>query len=94
MLHEGCYYTAHIHCTKCGWDNTDHHCVAHYGTLIPDDRLQDIADAPRCEHGKIDGHLTNDPYHPYVHGLVKNWCPGTPKLRSLLDALNEEGNDE
>ena len=45
VVHEGCYYTAHFACTKCGWTNPGHHCVAHYGTLTPDTRLQAIADA-------------------------------------------------
>ena len=65
-----------------------------YGWLVPDTRLQDITAAQKCEHGMINGHPTDDPYHPYVHGLVKNWCPGAPKLRSLLDALIKEDNDD
>ena len=44
VVHEGCYYTAHFACTKCGWTNPGHHCTPHYGTLTPDTRLQAIAD--------------------------------------------------
>ena len=40
-------------------------------------QLQAIADAPRCEHGKIEGHsVPDDPLNLYPGRLVKNWCPG------------------
>ena len=65
------------------------------GSLVPDHRLQAIADAPRCEHGKIDRHicyvLDNDgeaTYHPNGH-VVTAWCVGAPELRALIGALVE-----
>lgn len=86
-----CHYsnlaaTGHRRCIRCNAIQlTD-------GTwLVPDTRLQAIADAPRCEHGKIDGHDAGDPEHPYASGgFVKDVCPGAPELRALLDALTEE----
>jgi hypothetical protein len=56
----------------------------HHVRLIPDSRLQAIADAPRCEHDMIDRHIT------HVEAAVTKWCEGAPELRDLLDALTEE----
>ena len=60
-------------------------------TLTPDTRLQDIADAPRCEHGLVDVHYVN-PWYVGAHESDKLKCEGAPELRDLLDALG--GTDE
>ena len=58
--------------------------------LVPDTRLQAIADAPRCVHGNI---------YPYPKGKFEDegytirHCVGAPKLAALLDALKAEGGN-
>ena len=55
--------------------------------LIPDTRLQAIADAPRCKHGNIYPHIdgdsvTSDP------GIARWYiCQGSPEKAALLDGL-------
>ena len=67
-------------CIKCG---------AEMHWVLPDTRLQAIADAPRCEHGNIYTHI-----RPSALRTTK-WCDGAPKLAALLDALfTEEDSDE
>jgi len=50
--------------------------------FLPDDTLQQIADAPRCEHGNI-----------YRHKLYFfkewRWCEGAPGSAALLNTLVE-----
>ena len=58
------------------------------GVLVPDTRLQAIADAPRCEHGMIDEHRHVVGWNPdYNDNFGTVTCPGAPVLRALLDAL-------
>ena len=78
VVHEGCYYTAHFACTKCGWTNPGHHCIPHYGTLTPDSRLRAIADA-----------WNYDDIGQGRHEFRQQW----PDLARLLDALSEATPD-
>ncbi len=61
--------------------------------LVPDTRLQAIADAPKCKHELIDRHqayILNDDltqkYHPNG-AAVWEWCEGAPELRAAISAL-------
>ena len=56
--------------------------------IVPDGRLQAIADAPRCEHGMIDEHRHVVGWNPdYNDNFGTVTCQGAPVLRALLDAL-------
>ncbi len=59
-----------------------------YGWLVPDTRLQAIADAPKCEHDSIDEHE----WGGYGGGGMdgRKWCEGAPELRAAISALTEE----
>ncbi len=58
------------------------------GWLVPDNRLQAIADAPKCEHDKIDRHKwARSGYSTPV------WCEGAPELRAAISALTKEEHD-
>ncbi len=70
-------------------------CGAEQVWVVPDTRLQAIAEAPRCEHGKIDRHvyyvLDSDGVNTYHSNgcVVTAWCEGAPELRAKLNALVE-----
>ena len=59
------------------------------GVLVPDSTLQDIADAPKCEHGNIDRHIIGGSIRrmELIGTIEMDWCDGAPKLRALLDGL-------
>ncbi len=64
------------------------------GALVPDTRLQAIADAPRCVHGNVYLHTIEDSIEAAL--LIDNpadalaRCEGAPELAALLDALVKE----
>ena len=54
---------------------------------------QAIINAQRCRHGMIDEHVTE--YNPLKdRELDDHLCIGAPDLRSLLNALSGETDDE
>jgi len=60
--------------------------------IVPDGRLQAIADAARCEHGNIYRHQI-----AWADGGIgwysnDEWCEGAPELAALLDALGGTDN--
>ena len=57
-----------------------------YLLVVPDTRLQAIADAQLCEHDCIDEHYADWEKGPEGKA-IKPWCEGAPELRALLDAL-------
>jgi hypothetical protein len=71
-------------------DETGHY---YEGYLVPDTRLQAIADAPKCEHGNVYRHIDRHSirYQP-IAGLMKwDWCEGSPEFAAaIVDALTEE----
>ena len=60
------------------------------GVLVPDLRLQEIADAPRCKHDNVYTHL--QPTTNLLGEISFKWCEGAPELAALLDALTKENN--
>ena len=58
--------------------------------LVPDTRLQAIADAPRCEHGNIYPH---DTYNDELRDFGGE-CEGAPEAAAVLDALEGTDNDD
>ena len=57
-----------------------------YLLVVPDTRLQAIADAQLCEHDCIDEHYADWEKGPEGKA-IKPWCEGAPVLRALLDEL-------
>ena len=58
--------------------------------VVKDSRLQDIADAPLCEHGNVYPHADGDSIT--ADGNVSRWhlCHGSLELAALLASLKEE----
>jgi hypothetical protein len=66
--------------------------------MVPDPRLQAIADAPKCEHGKVYRHIVDTtivqtPNPPGYDKIDFDVCEGSPELADLLDALTKEDKE-
>ena len=71
------------------WEPCDREKCKAERHLVEDSRLQDIADAPKCEHGNIDRHIIGGSIRrmELIGTIEMDWCDGAPKLRALLDGL-------